>query len=98
MDESDDAEQEYESADEGDFTEEFADAEILALFAAELPRLLADLTSNERELLIGLYGLGGAEIITARKFAETHGTNHTKINRLHSRILERFKARLKHLQ
>jgi hypothetical protein len=85
-------------SDASDFTEELADEEILSAFLSELPGLLSDLASDELALISDLYGLGDREIKSERQIATERDTYNLKINRLHIKLLERFKARLKHLQ
>ena len=94
---NDDYDKEFTPADDSDFADEFVDRQFYEMFVAKLPAFLATLTDFEQKLMIALYGLNGGERMSARQFAEEKGTNHTKINRLHNKILERFKQRIKSL-
>jgi hypothetical protein len=91
---SEDADTAFTPADDNDFVSEYLAAQTKKQFFTKLPGLIDGLTDYERELIASLYGLEGKPQLSARQFADKHGTNHTQVNRLHKKILERFKHRL----
>ena len=67
------------------------DEEFHALCLDALRKAINTLSDLEHELINALYGFNNTPIMSARRFAEVKGVNHTQINRLNKVMLNRLK-------
>ena len=86
----------FEIADEeSNFTQVMADEEFHALCLDALRVAINTLSDLEHELINALYGFNNTPVMSARRFAEIKGVNHTQINRMNKALLDRLNKIIK---